>query len=360
MTRTLVMLFDGTSNGFDEKRTNILRLYGCLRKTPAQVVWYDPGIGTIATGASRFEWRQRLSEWIDQAFGCGIDTKVKEAYRFLVETCERSEGERICLMGYSRGAYSARMLAGFLHTVGLIEPRNLNLLDHLWRAYRRIGENGRQAAFEEVRLYERILRPHRPTIHLLGLFDTVSSVIEWRGFFRPVLSHHAHTSRNPSVAHVRYALSLDETRAMFEPVHWPLEQDHLRHFLTPASAVPQDAVEMWFTGAHVDIGGGLPESESGLAKIPLDWMITETARLGLDYKPEVVADLVHGIGSSKLRAAPDPMAKVTRFSAFWRLLEIFWPWRKGGLRKIRPGTLLHETVHQRARQTGKPPANPGA
>lgn len=47
MGKTIVLLFDGTSNGIDASRSNILRLYGCLRKSPRQLVWYDPGVGTI-------------------------------------------------------------------------------------------------------------------------------------------------------------------------------------------------------------------------------------------------------------------------------------------------------------------------
>ena len=367
MGKTIVMLFDGTSNGFDERRTNILRLYGCLRKTPGQLVWYDPGVGSIGGKGWLAERWQGASELLAQATGRGIDENVKEAYRFLVEHYDRggkaTGRDRICLFGFSRGAYSARMLAGFLHAVGLIEARNLNLLDHLWRAYKRIGQNAGEDAFAEVRLYERILRTDRPAIHLLGLFDTVSSVIEWRSGWWPRLSHHAHTQTNPSVAHVRHALALDERRLMFRPVPWPEGQAHRPAFHQRDRSVPQDTVEMWFTGAHSDVGGGLTEDDSALAKIPLLWMIEETAALGLVYDPRTVNSLVRGQGGRKRYTPPDPLAAIHNpLTGFWALvdplLHLFGGRRQAGLRVLPANARLHESVLERARHTGMPVQNP--
>lgn len=371
MPKTLILLLDGTSNTISDQRTNILRLYGCLRKSDTQLVYYDPGVGTIGGQGYWSQLAQDASEIWGMATGMGIDDNVKEAYRFLVEHYDdgkatETERDRICIFGFSRGAYTARMLAGFIHAIGLLEPRNMNLLDHAWRAYKRIGEAEQGHDFAEVRLYERILDPDRPPIHLLGLFDTVSSVIEPGQGLLPQLRHHAFTSRNPSVAHVRHAVALDERRRMFEPVLWPEGGEHVPQRFQPGSAVPQDAREVWFTGTHGDIGGGWPEGLSGLAKIPLLWMIEETKALGLDYVTQTVNRLVKGAHEGQPYVAPDALAAVNEsMTPGWKLLEYLplpaqgdrLTLTRGRRRQVPSGARIHASVLARAEATGEPPDN---
>ena len=162
MAKNIVILFDGTSNEISADRTNVLRLYGTLKKSEDQIVWYDPGVGTIGLAWLGI-WR-KFMEIFGLATGYGLDKNVKEAYRFLVENYQRDEDgarDRIFIFGFSRGAYSARVLAGFIHAFGLMEKRNLNLLDYVYRAYKRIGESGKEHAFAEMRLFERTLRADR-------------------------------------------------------------------------------------------------------------------------------------------------------------------------------------------------------
>lgn len=176
MPKSIVILLDGTSNEIESDRTNILRLYGILTKDAQQLVYYDPGVGTFgAEGAWSRAWRKVHEIW-GLATGWGLDHNVKEAYRFLVENYDDRKGpggsgerDRIYIFGFSRGAYSARVLAGFIHAAGLIERRNLNLLDYVYRAYKRIGEGAKQEAFAEMRLYERILDTDRPPIRMLEI-----------------------------------------------------------------------------------------------------------------------------------------------------------------------------------------------
>ncbi|MFV1730606.1 T6SS phospholipase effector Tle1-like catalytic domain-containing protein, partial [Phaeobacter sp. JH18-31] len=228
------------------------------------------------------------------------------AYRFLAENyCRDADGTRdqIYIFGFSRGAYSARVLAGFIHAFGLMEPKSLNLLDYAYRAYKRIGAAGNAEAFAEMRLFERILRPDRPPIRLLGLFDTVASVIE-SGRVLPRLRNHAHTSNNSSVEAVRHAVATCERRTMFQPQLWPKGQSYSANRFDHTQAVPQNLKEVWFRGVHGDIGGGYPEAESALAKVPLHWMILETAEFGLNYKTRTVNELVLGKGKANNYVAP--------------------------------------------------------
>lgn len=328
MPKNIVILCDGTSNEISKDRTNILRLFGCLKKSDSQVVLYDPGVGTFGAENSASYYYRRCVEVWGLATGWGLDANVKEAYRFLVRHYNHRSGEeggsdRIFLFGFSRGAYTARVLAGFIHTVGLLHPDNMNLLDYAYRAYKNIGDKDSSEAddvFAEVRLFERILRPTRPVIRFLGLFDTVGSVIE-SGRWGPRLRSHAFTSTNPSVAAVCHAVALDERRTMFQPQLWPLGNTHRPERFNPESDLPQKAKEMWFVGSHGDIGGGYPEEKSAIAKIPLAWMIEEAEAVGLEIKTRTVNRIVLGKSDDKY-VAPDPTAPVNNsMTSIWPVLE---------------------------------------
>ncbi|MEQ5869229.1 DUF2235 domain-containing protein [Sagittula sp. NFXS13] len=333
MARDIVLLLDGTSNEICADRTNILRLYGTLKKSESQIVWYDPGVGTFGAENSWSELSRKAQELWGMATGWGLDSNVKEAYRFLVDTVqtdEDGERDRIWIFGFSRGAYTARVLAGFLHAFGLMDPRNLNLLNYAYRAYKRIGSTQGEDAFAEIGLFEKIIDPQRVTITFLGLFDTVSSVIE-SGRFLPRLRSHAFTKVNTSVVAVRHAVALSERRTMFRPQHWPEGQTYRKNVFNPNSGVPQDAREVWFRGVHGDVGGGYPEDESALGKLPLYWMIRESEELGLKYIPQTVNRIVMGHkypSDDKQYTAPDPKAKEhDSMSKGWKLLE-YIPRRK--------------------------------
>lgn len=370
MARNIVILLDGTSNGVDRDRTNVLRFYGVLEKSDRQLVYYDPGVGTFGADTAWSRLRRKSAEVWGLATGWGLDQNVKEAYEFLVRNYrsgkdgEASGGarDRIYILGFSRGAYTARVLAGLLHTIGLIEPRNLNLLDYAYRAYKRIGENAKDKAFAEVRLYERMLRPDRLPIRMLGLFDTVASVIE-SGKYGPRLKLHASTSVNSSVETVFHAVAIDERRTMFRPQLWPAGGEYRPNPFAKDQAQSQHVEEVWFTGCHGDIGGGYPEAESGLCKVPLDWMIDRASTCELHFVTRSVNLLVQGTGSEGRYVAPDGNAKChNSMRDFWPLVELV-PRRKPkdssrpslfGVsvplferRNIPSGAILHPSVVER-------------
>ncbi|MEM6461176.1 MAG: DUF2235 domain-containing protein [Pseudomonadota bacterium] len=347
--RRIVILCDGTSNEIESDRSNILRLYGTLAKNEEQLVYYDPGVGTFgAANAWSYGWRKTTEVW-GLATGWGLDQNVKEAYRFLAETYDDGKtsgrpADEIFLFGFSRGAYTVRVLAGFIHAIGLMAPINLNLIDYAYRAYKSVSdrtENDNRDErdptlnpFAEVRLYERILQPRRPAIRCLGLFDTVGSVIE-RGRGWPRLRTHAFTKTNRSVESVRHAVAIDEKRTMFQPILWPAGVEYWGGPFKRSSAKQQDVSEVWFSGVHGDVGGGYPETHSKLAKIPLDWMINETKAMGLKYKTRTVNELVLGKNDHKDYVKPDPLAAPNvSMNAGWNMVE-FWPRRRSPFRETR-------------------------
>lgn len=374
MAKNIVILLDGTSNEIKTNRSNILRLYGTLAKGPGQIVYYDPGVGTFGADNAWSRSLRKGAEVWGMATGWGMDANIKEAYRFLAQHYARdAEGnrDRIHIFGFSRGAYAARVLAGFVHAFGLIAPANLNLLDYAYHAYKQISERRGDDSFAEIRLFERILRPDRAPIRLLGLFDTVASVIE-SGRFGPRLRKHAFTDTNPSVEAVRHAVAIDERRTMYRAELWP-EGRSYRANPFGAEIAEQDVREVWFNGVHGDIGGGYPEAEAALAKLPLKWMIDETKAMGLEFKTRSVNELVLGQRTGGPYVAPDPQAaRHESLCGAWHLLEYLprrktagsqrpdlggWTLPQGERRPIPEGAWLHGAVIARMEQTGARPAN---
>lgn len=278
MPRNLIVLCDGTANQVEADRSNVLRMYGCLERTADQIVFYDPGVGTFGVRGPFTKLRSGWATIKGLALGAGIDDNVFEAYRFLVENYRQDD--QIFFFGFSRGAYTVRMLAGFIRVFGLIRTEQLQMLEYAWRAYLRAhGET----PFDEAHHYEKILVPRKPRIRFLGVWDTVASVFEQSpsGFWLQ-RRQRPYTNRNDRVEIVRHALAIDERRSMFQPSLWAKGQlfDYPDSSGTGYMQKPQDAKEIWFAGCHSDVGGGYREEESGLAKIAMKWMIEEATLAG--------------------------------------------------------------------------------
>ena len=143
--RNIVILCDGTGNEISENISNVLKMYRCLRKTPKtqprQLVYYDPGVGTLAQPSTWNKWKQNFKLVLGLATGYGLDDNVLGAYQFLVNHWQ--EGDRIYLFGFSRGAYTVRVLAGLIHKIGLISPEQANLAGSGLVAYKQYSGTGR-------------------------------------------------------------------------------------------------------------------------------------------------------------------------------------------------------------------------
>lgn len=383
MSKNIVVLCDGTSNEISADRTNILRLFGTLERSDRQIVYYDPGVGTFGADESWSSLWRDATEVFGMATGWGLDHNVKEAYRFLVENYDAGplekkthpDRDRIYIFGFSRGAYTARVLAGFIHAFGLMSRHHLNLLDYAYRTYKDIPNQGEEgpappAAFARMRLFERALANDRPPIRLLGLFDTVASMIE-SGNRRIQFKTHPFTNKNESVEYVRHAVAIDERRTMFRPELWTPGQDYRGNPFAPVQG-RQDLKEVWFAGVHGDVGGGYPEAESALIKVPLDWMIKQTRPTGLLYKTAAINSVVLGKDKNKDYVRPSAQGPIhDSMNAGWQILEHLprrappTSWRRdgqgGGLylprsdpRFIPPGALLHQSVLDR--RASLPPA----
>ncbi len=271
MPRNLIICFDGTHNEFGSKNTNVVRLVQTLeRNSSLQHVYYDPGVGTLPEPGVWTWLGKKISELWGLAFGSGLTWKVGEAYSFLMDYWE--PGDQIFVFGFSRGAYSARILSGLLHSIGLLPHGNYNLIPYVLRLYEAGGKKNDKYfrlnnEFRKTfaRRIDEADKCRRVPVHFLGLWDTVSSVgWAWeRGRF-------PFTTENSSVNIIRHAVSLDERRWFFR-----------QNLMTKTG--DQDLQERWFPGVHSDVGGGYQgeEKEGGLWRLSFRWLMDEAKKAGL-------------------------------------------------------------------------------
>ncbi|HEU4619687.1 MAG TPA: DUF2235 domain-containing protein [Gammaproteobacteria bacterium] len=363
MTKNIVLCCDGTGNEIERDLSNVLKLFRIVRKNDEQIVYYHPGVGTLSSDDAWSHFKNNFYLVLGLVTGYGLDANVLDAYRFLVDHYE--DGDRIYLFGFSRGAYTVRVLAGFLHLVGLVKPAQRNLSDYALTAYKRAAAKD---DFKIAWRFERVMTTRRVPIRFIGVWDTVSSVIVPRPdrFYIPSLEELPYTKTNPSVEVFRHALAIDERRRMFRANLWREPQEFKPNPF--GDARPQDVEQVWFAGVHSDVGGGYAEEESGAAKYPLAWILDEAVEHGLAINRAMYNHLVLGKprkGGTRTYAAPSPTAKLhDSMNWGWRILEWLpkratrkeWPERRSFLgfylprsepRPIEAGALVHYSVAER-------------
>jgi uncharacterized protein (DUF2235 family) len=138
--KRLILCLDGTWNNRDDC-TNVLHHYSIAPEVLVdskagisieQRTYYHPGVGTRA-----------LDRITGGAFGFGLEQNVRDAYNWLVqnydEQADGSEADEIFIFGFSRGAYTARSLAGFIGRCGLLRRAAPLTVRQLWQNYCVLG-----------------------------------------------------------------------------------------------------------------------------------------------------------------------------------------------------------------------------
>jgi uncharacterized protein (DUF2235 family) len=318
MPKNIVILSDGTGNSAASlAKTNVWRLYRALDFStdpatgqPRQVAIYRDGVGT-----SSF----RPLALLGGIFGLGLSRNVIELYKFLCRTYE--PGDRIYAFGFSRGAFTIRVLVAFALNQGVLQCENEEQLDRYaadaYRAYRRRYklplrgskrdyENSDVAQLQTVGFVDRLrnLRdggirlwrwctrtPQYSTIHhaeveairFIGVWDTVAAyglpideltrgIDEW---VWPLSMPNYTLSAKVETA--RHALALDEERDSFRPLLW---DESPEEELAEAGVTQKDRLkQVWFAGVHSNVGGGY--ADDTLSYVPLAWMSEEAKAAGL-------------------------------------------------------------------------------
>jgi hypothetical protein len=301
--KSVVLCFDGTAGQFSVENTNVVKFYGLLDKScPDQVSYYQPGIGTYNpdTVSPAFEL---FAKALDLAIAWYLDGHVMGGYKFLME--HYRPGDKVSIFGFSRGAYTARALAGFLFKIGLLSRNNLEQVPLAYNHYTRSSDE-LAAKFKDT-----FCTP--VAIDFLGVWDTVSSVGMIYGRTLPF------TAANSAVRVFRHALSLDEHRARFQPnmYHHESPEGAARKVALgledPSDPLPS-VLEVWFAGCHSDVGGGavLDTVSSSLADITLAWMVEQVVQSDCGIKFNEAALLKAGITVPTIQITSEDGGNTTR------------------------------------------------
>ena len=346
--RNIVICCDGTGNDYGSANSNVVKLYWTLSERDKQNAYYHPGVGTLGAKNAFTAVGKWWTKVRGLAFGYGLSDNIADVYLFLMS--QYRPGDRIFIFGFSRGSFTARALCGLLQMCGLLTPGNEALIPYGLRLYK----SNDQCKFEIAAGFKKTFSV-TCVPYFLGLWDTVSSV-GW--ILDPIHTKDKqlpYTAALPDVPIVRHAISIDERRAFFR-----------QNLMREPAAPGQDVRQVWFAGVHSDVGGSYAETESGLSKIALRWMLCEAQAAGLQLDPGKVNDV---LGGQAPYVSPDPSGKLHKsLHGFWYLGEI-WPklhyrpvsvpgdpvWKRGirfnlgRARTIPEGAHIHQTVLERIR-----------
>jgi uncharacterized protein (DUF2235 family) len=296
MGRRIVLLSDGTGNSAAKVwRTNVWRVFESLDLSGSdQVAFYDDGVGTSSFKPAAI---------LGGGFGFGLKRNVIELYKFACRN-HRSADDEIFGFGFSRGAFTMRIVIGLILEQGIIRAKSEAELHNKARAAYR---DFRRQNFHTIwRFPEAIARWLRDLVfrnnyskddnvrdikvRFLGLWDTVAAygapveemtrgVSEW---LFPLLLPECTLDKR--VVRACHALSIDDERTTFHPLLWdergeqPLQPraDGKRYL------ADERISQVWFAGVHSNVGGGYPDDS--LAQIPLVWIMSEATQAGLAFK----------------------------------------------------------------------------
>ncbi|KAK4167768.1 hypothetical protein QBC43DRAFT_362596 [Cladorrhinum sp. PSN259] len=304
--KRLIVCCDGTwmdslGKKSREPPSNVTRISRVLCRTCSdgtnQIITYFAGVGTANS----------LDQLTGGAFGMGLDQDIREVYNFLCTNYV--DGDSIILIGFSRGAFTARSVADMIASLGLLTPEGLDNFYAIFNDYEHVGDvrrdtdhflvpgleeyNGSKGAakveWEERRMrrYKAGLRERRFTrdtyhdgkteikIKALAVWDTVGTlgippapVIGVRGSADSW--RFTNTQISSKVENAFQALALDEPRFAFRPALWERAPGSVTHLK-----------QVWFPGNHGNVGGGWHDQQ--ISDITLAWMCDQLSTLGVEF-----------------------------------------------------------------------------
>jgi uncharacterized protein (DUF2235 family) len=354
MSRNLVVCLDGTSNEPETGVTNVARLFDMAIKDDDQLVYYDPGVGTMGARSATTPLGKSLTRVAGMVVGYGVRDNIAEAYTWLMANYRA--GDRIYLFGFSRGAYTALALGGMLRTVGLLSAGAENLVPYALKMYaknsaRNLSEAEEKEYWDTRSEFGRkfgnpnFVRFAR-NITFLGLWDTVKSVGWLNARAKYEQAHWPFTRNVKNVATGRLAIAIDENRRPFASYGFDAKQVAER---------ADDLKEVWFAGVHSDVGGQYADHR--LSDIALGWMADEAVAAGLRIDPKRYQKLVGVMPGEALPVSGAVEGKIHHHGWQWFIAGLGWK-----ARKLTEKDVLHPSVQLRidgTAGTSKPYRLPG-
>jgi len=340
--KRIITCSDGTWNHPGETdrsiivQTNVEKLHDALTAigtdgTP-QVKYYDPGVGT------GYSFEDRI---VGGATGEGLDKNILDAYKFIVWNYEPDD--EIFLFGFSRGAYTARSLSGFIRYCGILKPENIHLAAEAYQLYH--DKTQLTGPDSDVSLAFRKRYSHETGIRFIGVWDTVGALGIPLTIFksRDGERYQFHdVTLSSQVDFAYHALAINERRRLFEPTLWEKSKT-----VKNDPTHPQVMEQVWFTGVHSNVGGGY--ADTGLRDIALEWMMQNAEAkpvcLGFDRSK------IENFNPKMKNFNPNPAGEL-RDSLAWYYWLSGARWRKV-CKNENSNESIHLSVGQRYKSTGK-------
>ncbi|KAF3922875.1 hypothetical protein AA313_de0206844 [Arthrobotrys entomopaga] len=274
--KRVIICCDGTwqdsDNGDDTSPSNVTRFARALKSVSddgvAQIIYYQSGVGS--------SYASKFGRLIAGGTGLGLSEHVREAFVFISNNYHVQD--EIYILGFSRGAFTARSIAGLIGRIGVLTRRGMENFGKIYEDY--VNFKLKDDAYIEKQGWERI---KGVSIKAIGCWDTVgalgiptSPVIEKCKCNDKYKFHD--TDLTSTTENAFHALALDERRMPFTPTLWrlPIPAASERH----TDIVP-NLKQVWFPGVHTNVGGGYADQE--IADLTLVWMIDQfTSFLGFD------------------------------------------------------------------------------
>ncbi len=280
MAKNISLCFDGTWN-VPGTNTNVIKMHRSIigkDMTPkpvegsvapvdeSTIKWYDKGVGT--------KFWNKLRGGLA---GNGLVKNILEGYKFLVDNYD--DGDRIYLFGFSRGAYTARSLAGLIRNIGILHSANApeaRIEDNpvLMNGFKIYQKRDAGPDTIEAKFFRSQYSFDNVPIQFVGVWDTVGAMgLPTNNLDKadPRFAFHD-TNLSSRVKNAYHALAIDETRPEFVPTLW-----------TSMPEGEQNLEQVWFAGVHSEVGGGKRPS---ITDIPLRWMQEKARDSGLGIDPK--------------------------------------------------------------------------
>ncbi|HET6926997.1 MAG TPA: DUF2235 domain-containing protein [Hyphomicrobiaceae bacterium] len=291
--KRLVICYDGTWNAVTkpDEVTNVVRMAQAVKSVASddveQVVYYNAGVGSGGP----------LDQFLGGVFGVGLRNNVKRGLAFLSLNWDPQEpgnpvADEIYIFGFSRGAYSARALAGVIGAIGGIPKQSsFDELEEIWNHYRKSEEEKERDKEEDAKKIASWIYPmavdRKPIIKCLGVWDTVGSYgipagLGLGALARKLTSWTRGFHDNEIGDEIEYglqAMAIDEARRSFPATAWVTQKAEDR----------RGVEQVWFAGAHSNVGGGY--KECGLSDLALIWMIARVRdQTGLQFDEDYIKE----------------------------------------------------------------------
>ena len=262
MSKNIVVCYDGTSNEYGTHNTNVVKTFEAIVRDETQIAFYDPGVGTLSFLGRALG--KKVGIVLGLAFGYGIRQNIEDGYEYLMDRFE--SGDSVFIFGFSRGAYTARGLAGMIHQFGILQKGSKNLIPYVSKMY---FKKDKKKNFSVIKTFKETFS-HVCQPHLIGLWDTV-------GALGPNLSKKFPDLKlNPDIKYGFQAISIDEKRRPYKVILWDESKK------TDNQVIEQ----VWFPGVHSEVGGGCSKDEWSLPDISFAWMMDKASECGLKLKDD--------------------------------------------------------------------------